>query len=122
MDPREIAIASREMVELRLLADPENTERQKTHDISEQARRKLDQSVPQNLLGLNRPTHPQRLLAVNHSTHRDVQVEHKQSHRDGEDPVTQSCQSFETLPRNPVVNCAHLSSPTSQWRSCLSLS
>jgi hypothetical protein len=57
MDPREMAIASREMVELRLLADPENAERQKTHEISDEARRKLDQSVPQGTLGVNRPAH-----------------------------------------------------------------
>jgi len=42
MNPHEMAIASREMVELRLLADPENAGRQKTHEIGEEARRKPD--------------------------------------------------------------------------------
>ena len=40
--PREMAIAAGEAVELRLLADPENAERQKTHEIGDEARQKLN--------------------------------------------------------------------------------
>src|SRR5438477_11936365 len=105
MNPCEVAIAASEMVELRLLADPKNAEGQKTHQIGEEARSKLDQSVPQNRLGLNRPTQPQGLLDVNRFAHRDVQVEHKQRHRDGEDPVAQGGKSFQILARDTVVMC-----------------
>src|SRR2546421_12330010 len=108
MDPREMAIAAREAVELRLLADPENAERQKTHEIGDEARQKLDQSAPQAELVCNRPTR------------RYAQVQDEQRHRNGEEPIAQGGQSFHTLARDKVVNRAHWSSPRSQsdrWRT-----
>ena len=71
-----MAIASLEIVELRLLADPENAKCQKTHRIGEEVWNKLEQSVPQNLLGLNRSTRPQGLLNMNRLNHRNVKIEH----------------------------------------------
>src|SRR6266568_1389844 len=112
MNPGEIAIASRELIELRLLADPENAQRQKTHEIGEQAWQNvnLDQSVPQNLLGLKRPIRPHRLLHLNCIIHRDVKVEHKQRHRHSEDSVAQGSKSLQTLASDTVVIGFHWSS------------
>src|SRR5436305_1849008 len=42
MNPGEIAIALCELIELRLLTDPENAQRQKTHEIGEQARQNVN--------------------------------------------------------------------------------
>ena len=44
MNPREMEVAASKMVELSLVADPENAERQKTHEIGDEARKKLDQN------------------------------------------------------------------------------
>src|SRR5919201_361799 len=101
MDPREIAIAAREAVELSLLAHPENAERQKTHEIGDEGRQELAQSDPQ------------AELRVNPATRRYAQVQDEQCHRDGEEPVAQGCKSFHALARDNVVDCAHWSSPRS---------
>jgi hypothetical protein len=108
MDPGKMAIASSEIVELSLLADPENAERQKTHQIGEEVRRKLDKSLPKFQIIGN---------WITNSTHRNVKVEHKQRHRDGEDAVAQGCKSLQTLARDTVVICSQWSSPRFQFNN-----
>jgi hypothetical protein len=46
MNPGQVAIAPSKMVKLRLLTNPENAEREKTHKIGKEIWQKIDQSTP----------------------------------------------------------------------------
>lgn len=84
-------ITARKVIQLRLLADPENTERHKAQKIGEQVRRELDQSRPQGA------------LVAKLFYHWRMQVEDKQGHSDSEDAVAQRGKPFQTLAGNTVV-------------------
>src|SRR5262249_23666207 len=85
MDPGEMAIAAGdEMVELRLLRDPEDAERQKAHNIRNKAKPKRSQLAPQYVLMVL----VSRLeYLLNRFSRRHMKVEHEQRHRDREDAV-----------------------------------
>jgi hypothetical protein len=85
MDPGEMAVASRdEMVELCLLRDPEDPEREKTHDIGNEAQPKRSQLAPQRVL-IVLVSRLDDLL--NRLGGRYMKVKHEQRHRDREDSV-----------------------------------
>lgn len=91
VNPGEIAVGAGELVELRLLADPEDAVRHHAHQKDEKTRRKNDKGVPEIAFG------------VNGFTGWDVQVEHEQGHGHGEDAVAEGGEAFDTLPGNTVV-------------------
>ncbi len=109
MDPGEMAIAARdEMVELRLLRDPEDAERQKTHQIGNKAEPKRSQLAPQHVLVVLVSRLDDLLNCL---SYRYMKVEHEQRHRDREDPVAEGCKSLYTLAGDKVVRCPHSSAP-----------
>src|SRR5689334_9090058 len=99
MNPRQVAITPRKIVELGLLGDPVHTERQKTHEIGEYMRPKCDQSGPQMGIVANK--------CGSKTTHRNMKVEHEQSHCHGEDPVAQGRKSLQILACDAIVMVSH---------------
>jgi len=95
VNPRQAAVGACEVVELGLLADPENSQGQETHHVYQQPRRQGHQSVPQFV------------LTVNCFSRRSAKIEHQQRHGHGKNAVTQGRQAFHTLAGNPVVGSAH---------------
>ena len=90
-----MTVGADEVVELCLLANPKNAERQKTHEIREQSRGERDQGA----LGV--------VVAVNGLRRRHAKVQHEQRHRDRENAVAQGGKSFYGLPRDLVVRGTH---------------
>ena len=95
MNPGEIAIGAREVVELRLLADPENTEGHHAHQKDKQARSERGQDMPEIALG------------VNGFGGGDPEIEHQQGHGYGENPVAERAEAFDALSGNAVVEGVH---------------
>src|SRR5579859_3344253 len=107
MNPGEIAIAACEMVELCLLADPENAECQETHKIGKQFWGKRAQSGQHGSLDMIVPNGnmEQSIQCRLFSAYRNAQVKHEQGHRDGEDAIGEGSKSFHTLACDTVVGC-----------------
>src|SRR5260370_23335451 len=98
MEPREAVVASREVVELGLLAGPEDAQRQEAHEISEQMRAQWHECTPDRRLRRQRARSPNRLLCMrNRLRARNHDVETQESHRDGRDPITQRCKALHML-------------------------
>src|SRR5579872_2726279 len=95
MNPREIAVCAGKLVELRLLAHPENAIGHDAHQIHDEPRRERHQRVPQVVLGMNR------------FRRRNAQIEHQQRHGNGENSVTQRGETFDALSGNTVVERRH---------------
>jgi hypothetical protein len=89
------AVAAFEMIELRLLADPKNAERQKAHEIDEHARRQRD----------HRPPKPG--FAMDGGFGGRVQIEHQQRHRHGKDAVADGGEPFDALPGEEIIAVEH---------------
>lgn len=83
------------MVELSLLPDPENSERQKAHHVNAQPRRQIPQREPE------------AVFRVNRFDGRRAQVQHQQRHGDGKYAVAQSSKSRHALPGDLVVGRRH---------------
>ncbi len=95
MNPGEVAVGAREVVELRLLPGPEDAESEEAHQIHDEARCQPGDRAAQ------------RGLAVNAAGVGNADVENEERHRDGEEPVAQRGKTFEALARDPVVERAH---------------
>src|SRR5271166_6176715 len=90
------------MVELRLLPVPENAQGKKAHEIHQQLWAEVEQPVPQLMFGVNCLQSWQ------------TQIEHQQSHGDGEYSIAQSRQPFPVLIGDLVIKRAHAESVLSR--------
>ncbi len=97
VDPGEIAVGAGEVVELGLLADPEDAVGHDAHQKDDEARRENNESAAKVVLG------------VDGSGGGDMQVEDEQGHGDSEDSVAEGGDAFHTLSCNTVVERWHLS-------------
>lgn len=95
VDPGKVAVGTREVVELSLLADPEDAIGHDAHEKDEQARRHGDEQVAKVVLG------------VNGFGGGDTQVEDQQRHGDGEDTVAEDGDALHTLTCNAIVEGVH---------------
>ena len=96
MHPGKAALRALQIIQLRLLADPENAEREKTHQVHQQPRRNRNQAMPKIALamdGFNRGR---------------AQIKHKQRHGDGKDAVTQGGKPLHALAGDPIVSSVHV--------------
>ena len=91
MNPGQVARAFFQMIELRLLAGPEDAEGEKAHAIGDPLRA---QSFER---------YQQFALAVHLRGRGNVHVQHQQRHGHGKDAVAQGGQAFEAASLNPVV-------------------
>ena len=95
VDPGEIAVGAREVVELGLLADPEDAIGHDAHEEYEQARRERDQQAAKVV------------FRVNSFGGGDAEVEDQERHSDGEDAVAEGGDALHTLTCNAVVQGVH---------------
>jgi len=95
VNPGEIAVGAGELIELRLLADPEDANGHYAHQKEKQPGRECDQHVPQIALGVH------RVVGGN------AEIEHEQCHGHGEDAVAEGGQAFDALSGNAVVKRVH---------------
>jgi hypothetical protein len=95
VDPGEIAVGAGEVVELRLLPDPEDPVGHDAHQKDKQARGEREQQAAEIVLG------------VDGFGGGDAQVEDQQRHGDGEDAVAEGGDALHTLPCNAVVEGTH---------------
>jgi len=95
VDPSEIAVGAGEIVELGLLANPEDAVGHDAHEEDEQARRQYDECATEIVFG------------VNGFGGGDAEVEDKQRHGDGEDAVAECGNAFHALTGNTVVEGVH---------------
>lgn len=95
MNPGEIAVGAGEVVELSLLADPEDAVGHDTHEKDDEARGENDKGIAEVVLGVD------GLGGGN------VEVEDEQRHGDGEDAVAEGGHAFDALSCNTVVEGWH---------------
>ncbi len=95
MDPGEIAVGAGEVVELSLLADPEDAVGHDAHEEDEQARSECDEGAAKVVLG------------VDSFGGGDTEVEDEEGHGDGEDAVAEGSDAVDILTGNAVVEGAH---------------
>jgi hypothetical protein len=93
VQPRKIPIRALEVIQLRLLSDPENAECQKAHRVHDEARQESEQLTPQLRLGEGR------------AGRRDMNIEHEQRHRKCKCAVAERGQALESSAGDPVVGC-----------------
>jgi hypothetical protein len=97
VNPGEIAVGAGEVVELGLLADPEDAVGHDAHQENEQARGECDEDVLEIAIGVD-------CFGGGY-----VEVEDQESHGDGEDAVTEGGNAVDRLSCNPVVKGGHRS-------------
>src|SRR5258708_38060040 len=85
MDPRGMSIDAGEIVQLCLLAVPEDAKRQEAHEVRNQLGRHPGQHAPEVF------------LAMDSFSDRSVKIEDEQRHRHGENPVTQCGESLDVV-------------------------
>ena len=95
VDPGEVAVGAGEVVELGLLADPEDAVGHDGHQKNQQARGERDEDAAEVMLG------------VYGFGRGDAEVEDEQGHGDGKDSVAESGDAFNALSGNAVVERAH---------------
>ncbi len=95
MDPGEIAVGAGEVVELGLLADPEDAVGHDAHEEDEQARGECDEDAAKVV------------LRVDGFGGGDAQVEDEERHGYGEDAVAKGGDALHTLTCNAVVQGVH---------------
>ena len=95
MDPGEIAVGAGEVVELGLLADPEDAVGHDAHEEDDEARREDDEGAAEIVLG------------VNGLGGGDAKVENEESHGNGENAVAKGGEAFDVLTCNAVVEGVH---------------
>src|SRR5260370_14528925 len=110
MDPREPVVAPRKVVELGLLAGPENAQRQKAHQVCEQMRAQWHERLPDCGFGRQGSPSPDGLLRMrSYANVRDDDVEHQQRHPNGGAPLApaplnpQSPPPQVVIPRQPLT-------------------
>ena len=96
VDPGQIAVGAGEIVELGLLADPEDAVGHDAHHENDEAWRENNESMAEVVLG------------VDSFGGGDAKVEHEQGHGNGEDSVAESGDAFDALACNAVVEGWHL--------------
>src|SRR5438105_11710922 len=101
MNPRKTSVRAGEIVELGLLAYPENAQRQKAHHVHEQTRREQNQGVAQIT------------LVVYGFSRRNSKIEYEQGHSDREHTITQRSKPLCALSRNLIVGYSHSICPSS---------
>ena len=92
VQPRKITGRARELIQLRLLSDPEDAKCQKAHRVHDKARQERDQRAPQLSLGMNG------------AHRRNMDVQHQQRHCEREYAIAQCRQTLERASGNPVVD------------------
>jgi hypothetical protein len=92
VQPRQIAVGARQLIELRLLPDPENSESEKAHRVHDESRHERGEP------GEQLP------LAVHGADLRHANVEHQERHRECEHPVAQSREPLKRAARDAVVD------------------
>ena len=105
MYPRKTNIGAFQMVELGLLTDPENPQRQKAHHVHDEPRRKGGQAVPQIV------------LVVYGFQRGHAQIKRQQGHSEGEDAIAEGREALDALPGNLVVRRGH---GAAKFQSCKS--
>jgi len=95
LNPGEIAVGASEVVELGLLADPEDAVGHDAHQEYDKAWGERDQGVPEIVLGMDS------------FGGGDAEVEHEQGHGDREEAVTECGEAFDALSGNAVVQGVH---------------
>ena len=95
MNPCKVAIGASEVIELGLLADPEDAVGHDAHQEDEKARRESNQRAPEIAFG------------VNCFDGRNAEIEHEQRHGYGEDAITQSSEALDALAGNAIVERMH---------------
>lgn len=103
VDPGEAAVGAFEMVELRLLSDPEDAEGEDAHGEHQQARGEREECVGEVA------------FAVDGFRGGDLEVEDEQGHGDGEDAVAEGGEAFGALSGDAVVVEGHLGSDRSDF-------
>ncbi len=91
VDPGKAAVGAGEVVELRLLANPENTKRDKAHQVRDELGSETAQSGAKFR------------ATVNGFAGRNAQIKHQKRHGDGEDSVAQSGETLHALAGNGVI-------------------
>lgn len=91
MNPSEITVADGYLIELRLLTDPKDPERQKAHQVHQNARQQCDDRQPQIALG------------VNGIDARNAQVQNQNCHSHGENAVAQRLEPGKIPAGNLIV-------------------
>src|ERR1700689_1994171 len=95
MEPGQAALGALEMIQLRLLPNPENTEREEAHHVHEQTWCKGGHALQQIM------------FTVDRFAKRNVQIEHEQCHAYGKYSVTERGQPLNTLSSDAVVGSGH---------------
>jgi hypothetical protein len=95
VNPGEIAVGARKMIELRLPADREDAQGHHAHRENDQARRRREKQVPEIVLEVRRVAY------------RQVQIEHQERHGCGEDAITERSQALDTLSGNTIIERWH---------------
>lgn len=95
MNPGEVSVGAGDVVELRLLADPENAVGHDAHQKNQNSRREHDQVLPEIALG------------VDSFGGRDPEIEHEQRHGYGEDAVAERGEALHAFSCNLVVQRVH---------------
>jgi hypothetical protein len=95
VNPREVAVGAGELVELGLLAHPEDAIEHDAHQKYDETRREHDEGMPEVVLGMNG------------FAGGDAEVEHQQGHGYGEDAVAEGGETLDTFSCNAVVERVH---------------
>jgi len=95
VNPCEVAVGAGEVVELSLLADPEDAEGHDAHEEDDEARCECEEDLAEVVLG------------VNSFGGGDAEVENEQGHGHGEDAVAEGGEAFDVLTGNAVVERVH---------------
>ena len=95
VNPREVAVGAGELVELRLLADPEDAVRHDAHQKYDETGREHDQGMPEVMLGMNG------------FAGGDAEVKHEKGHGYGEDAVAEGSETLDIFSCNAVVERVH---------------
>ena len=91
----QVTVGALEMIELRLLADPENAERQEAQHIGEHAGREVHERAKQG-----------RVIG-NAMRFGDMDLQHDERHGNGKEPVAQSCDALDAATRKGVIEFCH---------------
>lgn len=91
MSPCEISVGTFDVIELSLLADPENSEGEKAEEIDEELRSERGHGAEKIVFG------------TNGFAGRGAEFEEKQSHRNGEDAVAESGEALDGSACDGVV-------------------
>jgi hypothetical protein len=91
MDPGEAYVRTFQMIQLRLLADPENAEGEKAHEIDEDIGSKAEQRVKEVA------------IAMDDFGGGQAEVDGEKGHGDGENAVTQSGEALHAVTGETVV-------------------